>query len=479
MSLTPPPTPVSVRPLSEPVGQLQLFRALLRNSLEATPAAAYTQPFARRRFLGRDVVYVSDPELIRQVLVEQESSFVKAASMQRALVPALGQGLLTAEGAHWRWQRRAAAPAFRYDRLLSFIPAMLAAAGRTRDRWLILPAGGAVEVAHEMMQTAYDVIVETMLSGAPGLDQARIEDGIAAYLGSTPWTVMAGLLGLPGWLPLPRKRQGRRARDYVRGALLGIVHQRRWERAGEGAVRPDLLTLLLDAHDPEDGRAMDDQEIADNLLTCIVAGHETTAVALTWSLYLLAGHPEVEARVVEEIGRVTGGGALGAEHVAALAYTRQVVQEAMRLYPPAPLVARAAAKDVRLGELVIPEGTPTYVPVYAVHRHAALWRDPDAFNPDRFLPEAVADRHRYAYLPFGAGPRICIGASFAMLEAVAILATMVQSFRLTMAPGPVPVPRQRITLRPQGGLRMVVAPRLLNRAGPEEHSAQSRGMPAR
>ena len=458
--------PVSVRPLPEPVSQLQLLRAILRNSLEAVPAAAYTQPLARRRFLGREVIYVTDPELIRQVLVEQESSFVKAETTRRVLVPALGQGLLTAEGAHWRWQRRAAAPAFRHDRLLGFMPAMLAAAGRTRDRWLALPAGGTVEVAHEMMRTTYDVIVETMLSDAAGLDQAGIEQAIAAYLGSAPWAVMAGLFGLPGWLPLPRRRQGRRAREYVRDALLGIVRRRRGGQGGVDGGRPDLLTLLLDAHDPEDGRAMSDQEAADNLLTFIVAGHETTALTLTWSLYLLACHPEAEARIVQEVGRVTGGGPIGAGHVADLAYTRQVVQEAMRLYPPAAMVARMAVRDVRLGGLAIPAGTPTNVPIYAVHRHAALWREPDAFDPDRFLPEAVADRHRYAYLPFGAGPRICIGASFAMLEAVAVLATLVQAFRPVMAPGPGPVPRLRITLRPQGGVRMVMEPRMMDRADP-------------
>ena len=464
MNLTSSSTmPVSVRSLSETASQFRLFQAVLRNPLEAMPPAVYTQPLARRSLMGRDLVYVCDPDLIRQVLVEQEGAFVKSDAMRRALVPALGQGLLTAEGAHWRWQRRAAAPAFRHDRLLGFVPAMLAAAGRIRDRWLALPVGTAVEVTHEMTRATYDVIVETMLSGAPGLDQAQIERGIAEYLSSTPWAVMASLFGVPDWMPLPRKRQGRKARDYVRGALVGIVRHRREEHSRLSAVRPDLLTLLLDAHDPEDSRAMDDQEIADNLLTFIVAGHETTALTLTWLLYLLTSHPEVEDRIVEEVEGLTRGAPVGAAHIAGLAYTRQVVQEAMRLYPSAPLITRMAAKEVRLGGMVIPQGTPTYVPVYAVHRHVALWKEPDTFDPDRFLPKTAADRHRYAYLPFGAGPRICIGASFAMLEAVAFLATIMQSFRPTMAPGPEPSPRLRLTLRPHGGLRMILVPRTVNR----------------
>ncbi len=447
-----PPSPVTVPSLGERPSQFALFRAILRNPLEAMPSAVYTQATARRRFLKRELVYVCDPGLIRQVLVEQEAAFVKADAMRRALVPALGEGLLTAEGAHWRWQRRAAAPIFRHDRLQGFVPTMLAAAGRTRDRWLAQADGSLVEVMHEMMRTTYDIIVETMLSGAPGLDQAKIERGITDYLDATPWAVLSSLFGWPEWLPYPRKRQGRVARTYVRQALLGIVRRRREQATDES----DLLGLLLSARDAETGRAMDDQDIADNLLTFIVAGHETTALTLAWSCYLLALHPEAEARTVDEVRRVSGGAPLEAEHVAQLGYTRQVVQEAMRLYPPVPLVTRMATADVVLDGLAIPAGTPTYVPVYAVHRHTSLWAQPDAFDPDRFLPDAVNLRHRYAYLPFGAGPRICIGASFAMLEAVAILATLLQSVRLDLPAGFAPTPRLRITLRPQAGMPMRV-----------------------
>ena len=450
------PRPVAVQPLQGHVGTLRLLRTVLRNPLEAMPASVYTQPTATRRFMRRDLLYVCDPELIQQVLVEQEASFVKADAMRRALVPALGQGLLTAEGAHWRWQRRATAPIFRHERLQDFVPPMIAAACRTTSRWRMSGTTG-VELMHEMTRTTFDIIVETMLSGAPGLDPAKVERGIADYLGSTPWAVATSLFGLPGWLPYPKRRRGRIARDYVREALIGIVQRRRAQAPGEG--RPDLVAMLLAARDPETGQAMDDRELADNLLTFIVAGHETTALTLTWSLYLLAQHEEAEARVTGEIARVTGGEPLRAEHVADLEYTRRVVQEAMRLYPPAALITRMAAEQVRLGGLVVQPGTPTYVPVYAVHRHAALWDDPGAFDPDRFLASAAKARHRYAYLPFGAGPRICIGATFAMLEAVAVLAALLQAARLTLPPGFEPVPRLRITLRPQGGMPMRVSAR--------------------
>ncbi|WP_158746660.1 cytochrome P450 [Acidisphaera sp. L21] len=455
--------PVRIRTLEGPVSQLRLLRTVLRNPLEAMPASVFSQPIARRRFMRRDLLYSCDPELIRQVLVEQEASFVKADAMRRALVPALGQGLLTAEGAHWRWQRRAAAPIFRHDRLLGFVPAMIQAAQATVQRWTAPEARSTrVDMLHEMMQTTYNVIVETMLSGAPGLDQGRIERGVAEYLEATPWAVMTSLFGIPGWVPHPKKRQGRAARDYVREALIGIVQRRRQtgsDTSANKAVQGDLLALLLQAQDPETGQVMNDRELADNLLTFIVAGHETTALTLSWSFYLLARHPKIEALVLAEIAQVTGGDALRPDHVPELAYTRQVIQETMRLYPPAALVTRMAATDVQLGSLTVAAGTPTYVPVYAVHRHLSLWDNPDAFDPERFRPEAVKARHRYAYLPFGAGPRICIGASFAMLEAVAILTTVLRSVRPSLPPGFEPSPRLRITLRPHGGLPMQLTPR--------------------
>jgi len=204
---------------------------------------------------------------------------------------------------------------------------------------------------------------------------------------------------------------------------------------------------------------MDDRAIADNLLTFITAGHETTALALCWSLYLLATHPEAEARVLREIAAVTGGAPLAPEHVPKLGYTRQVIQEALRLYPPAPIVARTAQRDLQLGGVAVRAGTPVYIPVYSVHRHRTLWEDPDRFDPDRFAPDRVKGRHRYSFLPFGAGPRICIGASFATLEAVAILATLLPAFRLTPAEGYRPELLMRITLRPSPAMRMLPSPR--------------------
>jgi cytochrome P450 len=199
---------------------------------------------------------------------------------------------------------------------------------------------------------------------------------------------------------------------------------------------------------------MDETDLRYNLLTFITAGHETTAVALTWTFYLLSLHREVEHRLKSEIAAVTGGAPLSAEHVGSLVYATQVVHEAMRLYPPAGLIVRAARRQVRLDDEVIRAGSVVYVPVYAIHRHEAFWCRPDEFDPSRFEPEAVKGRDRYIYLPFGAGPRICIGQSFATVEATAILAILLNAFHLRLRPGYVPEPRLRVTLRPSGGMPM-------------------------
>jgi len=450
--------PADLPKVTPPPRQLSPFRLLwtvVRNPIETFPQPVYERALFRTRSFGRETVFVSDPELIRQVLVEQADSFEKAESLRRALEPALGDALLTADGARWRWQRRAAGPIFRHERILGFVPAMIEAAEQARDRWLALAPGTEIDVASEMMHTTFDIIAETMLSGRGNIDTVRAERGITDYVESTSWTTLFALLRAPHWTPYPGQRRAEAARDYLKGELIRLVTDRR--RSSER--RDDLITLLLEARDPETGTAMNDRDVVDNLLTFIAAGHETTALALTWTFYLLSLHPEIEARVLDEIETVTGGSALVPDHVGGLGYTRQVLMESMRLYPPAAIVMRTAIRDVVLGEERIEKGTPTYVLIYAVHRHKALWENPDLFDPDRFGPEAVKTRHRYAYLPFGAGPRICIGMNFALIEAVAVLAVLLRAVRLQVQPGHTPELKLRVTLRPGTGMPMMVGRR--------------------
>ncbi|KMO10801.1 cytochrome P450 [Methylobacterium platani] len=451
----PRPDLARITPPARPLGPWCLFRTIVRNPLEAWPEAIYREPLYVSEFLGNTSLFVMAPNLIRQVMVDEADAFEKSEVLRRALSPALGDAILTADGARWRWQRRAAAPIFRAERIRSFVPAMIAAAERTREA-LAAEAGAEVDIAQTMMRTTFEIIVETMLSGHGAIDAARVETGITDYLESTSWIFALTLLRAPAWMPYPGRAKAERAKTYLRDELLRLAAEGR--RTGTDG-RNDLMSLLLAARDPETGQAMDDRDVADNLLTFVTAGHETTALALTWAFYLLAHHPEAEALVAAEVEAATGGGPLTADHVDALPYTRQVILEAMRLYPPVPVVVRAALRDVDLGGTPVKAGTPITLPIYAVHRHAALWDHPERFDPGRFAPEAAKARDRYAYLPFAAGPRICIGMGFALAEAVAILAVLVRAFRFSLRPGYRPELKQRITLRPAEGMPMRVTPR--------------------
>ncbi len=400
--------------------------------------------------LGHRYAFVSGPDLIKQVLVDQTESFEKGVIMRRALQPALGDAILTSDGAKWRWQRRAAAPMFRQENVQRVVPLMIACAERTRDRWCSHPVGTEIDVVHEMMRTAFDIVLETMLPGRGKIDAPLTERAITDYLEATSWILMLTMLRAPRWLPFPGSRQAQRAIAYLRDVLNGLIAEARRYPSDRG----DLLSLLIKAKDPETGRAMDDEDIRDNLLTFITAGHETSAVALTWTFYLLSQHPEAEERLRGEVTAVTGGSPLRAEHINQLLYTKQVIQEAMRLYPPAPVIVREAQRDIRLGDQIVKAGTVVYIPVYAVHRHEMLWKEPDRFDPERFDTEAVKGRNRLAYMPFGAGPRICIGMGFALAEMTAIVAVLTRVFTLRLRPAYVPKPRLRVTLRPQRGMPM-------------------------
>lgn len=443
---------VSLRPMG-PVTEASTARALLaliRNPLDALPPAVFTEPLVFSKTAGRVSIYISDPALIQEALVKNADVLGKGDQVRRALGPALGSGLLTADGAHWKWQRQSVASAFRPSSLTELQPAMLAAARQTSDR-LLKQQGETVDVGHEMMKTTFDIIVETMMSGGHGIDVNLVERSITDYLRPSGWTFALGVVGAPDWTPYPGRRRATKAVEFLRSSLTSVLEECRRSPSD----RHDLVSMLIAATDPETERKMTDEEIIDNLMTFITAGHETTALGLAWTFDLLARHPEYEARVAAEIDEVTQGGEVRPEHIAELHYTRQVFSEAMRLYPPAPIITRTALKDFKLGDYLVPEGTVMFVPIYAVHHHAAIWSAPETFDPDRFRPDATKARHRYAYMPFGAGPRICIGNAFAVMEAVAVLAVILQKLRLRTA-GNTPEPLMKVTLRPRTSLKMTV-----------------------
>ncbi len=422
----------------------------MRNPMEAWPTAVYTKPMVVTRMLGRKTIFVCDPDLVQQVLVEDSESFIKAESMRRSLEPVLGQGILTAEGQRWRLQCRVAAPVFRPAHVNSFLPAMLRVSRNMRERWAELPDGAPLEVSREMTRATFEIILDTMLSGAGNADLGRLEGSIRDFLESTSWTTALSAIGAPLWTPFPGKRRSERASAF----LQRTVGDRVAERRQTGERRDDLLSLMLDAKDPETGEGLDDTDIRDNILTFIGVGHETTALTLTWTFYLLAKHPEIEGKILAEVEHVAGSNPLKPEQVSELSYTRQVVQESMRVFPPVAMIVRQSTRDLYIGCERVNAGDNVFTPIYAIHHHQDLWPDPETFNPERFTADAVKSRDRWSYLPFGAGPRICIGMGFALLEAVAILATVLPDAKLSAAPNFKPTPKLRVTMRPAEGMPM-------------------------
>lgn len=432
----------------------RFLAAVIRNPLEALPPECFRDPVVFARVLGRGRLYLTEPELIHDVFVRRASHLEKGPIFRRVLGAALGDGMLTADGERWRAQRAAAAPAFSHGRLLGFIPAMLAAAEHARDRWLAAGSNATLDLGHEMMMTTFAIVADTMLSGSDMMDVARVEHAVATYLRSAGWFAAYAIVGLPDGTPFPGRRRALASAAYLRQTVRAMVAVRRAE-----APRDDLVTLLLAAVDPETHAAMSDGGVADNLLTFIAAGHETTAQGLTWTLRILADRPDIVSDILVEVERVTGGGRLQAVHVPELGYTRQVFSEALRLFPPVATVERRVASDFPLTGFTVPEGTVVIAPTFALHRRPELWLQPELFDPDRFSPERVNERQRYAYLPFGVGPRSCIGSGFAMLEGVAILAVLLRALRLVPLAPEMPRPTMRITVRPDRPVLMRWRPR--------------------
>ncbi|MEX1235630.1 MAG: cytochrome P450 [Roseovarius sp.] len=446
-----PALPVRVPLVTEPMGILGSLGAARRNVLSIIPEIATRQPMVTGR-TGKRWHMVMDPGALRRVLLENIENYPKSLVTKNLLRPAIGQSMFIAEGAEWRWQRRAAAPVFSHRNVMNLAPIMTAAAERSAER--IAAAGPrAVDVAEDMVRTTFDVIADVTFSGDGSFDSDGVHHAIDAYISEAGKISLFDILGLPDWVPRPgRMMSGSAMRDMKKVADEAVEARRK--RGPQGV--PDLLDLLLEGEDPETKRRMDTAELRDNLLTFIVAGHETTALTLAWSLYLCAFDSRVQDKARAEITEVCGNGPVTGDHVAKLPYIRMIADEALRLYPPAAMVSRSALADDTLCGRQIRRGDTVIVPIYALHRHHQLWDDPDAFLPERF--EARKNVERYAYLPFGDGPRICIGASFALQEAVIILATLLKRCRFTPVPGRDPEPVMILTLRPEGGVWLQANP---------------------
>lgn len=421
------------------------------NILLAIPAQALEQPI----FSGRTLLpwhMVMEPAAIRRILLDAVDDYPKSRVTKTLLNPAIGDSLFIAEGAHWRWQRRATAPAFSHRTVTALGPIMSRAAEQACVR---IAASGprAVDVAQEMVTTTFDVIADVTFSGDDMMDRTAVHDAIDGYITQAGRVSMLDLLGAPAWVPRPGRRDAMKQLEATKTTADAAIERR--QARGPGDV-PDLLDLLLGAQDPKSGRTMTTSELRDNLLTFIVAGHETTAQTLAWALYLMGHDTDAQERARTEVQSALQGRVVGADDLASLPYIRQIIDETLRLYPAGGLLSRTAAADDTLCGTPIKKGDTVMIPVYALGRHRDLWEEPDAFCPERFADRKAIDR--YAYLPFGDGPRICIGASFALQEAVIILATLLSRFRFRAVKGRRPDPKMLITLRPEGGVWMTAEP---------------------
>lgn len=451
----PPLYPERVMPPAKPLRLPTFLATFIRNPLAALPETVYRDWIHVFEAGRATIAWITGPTLVKTVLLDEREWFVKTPVERRVLGPLLGSGVLTAEGPEWRWQRQIVAPLFRHQDLVSYVPQMVAAAEACLAGWSRPDGRETVEnIERAMARATFQVISATMLPEGEAYARSAIERAHEHFLKPITWQIAYGIMRLPGWLPHPGLTALRRAERELRESVTAIVRARRTSTL----AHDDLLERLLKARSPETGEPMTEAQLVDNLLTFLLAGHATTALALTWTLHLVASSPTWDAAIRREIAEVVGAGPVRADHIDRLEVVTRVVKESMRLFPPVPVVTRIAARDFDLGGRRLKAGTLIVLPIYAIHRHRRLWDDPDRFDPDRFLPEAEAARPRYYYMPFGAGPRICIGMSFAMIEAVTILATLLPRVRLSLIPGDRPEPVSRITLRPHKGLRLRVRP---------------------
>jgi cytochrome P450 len=450
-----PPAPV---PRRTPPDLFDFLHAARTNPLTTWTEAHFRQlTLAGDGLLGR-VAVTSDPAVIRHVLVDNAASYRKDDLQRRILAPGLGNGLLTAEGEEWKLQRRTLAPLFAPRNVVDFAAAMRSAADRMLRRWQRWRTGRSVDVSVEMTRVTLDVLEHTIFTRGLARDPDALGRAITRYFEAVGPIDPLDVFGMPDWIPRVGRLRARPALRFFEEVIGELIAARR-DLLAKGAEAPsDLLTLLLEAADPETGRGLDDIAVRANIMTFIGAGHETTAITLSWALYLLSQSPEARERIEAEVDE-HGGGDVSGESWTALPFTRAVIEEAMRLYPPVPIMSRAALRDDRVGDLKIPRGSMVMIPPYVLHRHRRLWSNPDAFIPERFLPGHRESIDRFAYLPFGAGPRVCIGSSFSLQEAIIVLASVVRRFHADLVEGHVVEPVHRVTLRPKGGLPMRLTPR--------------------
>jgi cytochrome P450 len=448
---TRPPGPKNARPW---LGVLPLFRKDPANYL--LKVAREYGDLAYMRLGPQHAFVVSQPDAIRDILITHQGNFTKSRMLERAKV-LLGDGLLTSEAELHTRQRRLVQPAFHRDRLLRYAADMVACAERTRDVWgtaTELDMHIELDIHVEMTRLTLAIVGRTLFSA----DVSSDADEIGSAMTQIFELFDTLLLPFSDWiqkLPIPPVRRFEKARDRLDKIVYGLIAERRRSGKDEG----DLLSMLLLAQDESDNAQMTDKQVRDEALTLLIAGHETTANALTWTWYLLSQNPEVEARMHAEIDSVLDGKPPNFDDVSRLPYTSGVFAESLRLYPPAWAIGRRARENYSIDGYAIPAKSILLMSPWVVHRDPRWWPEPERFDPDRWHPDEVAKRPKFAYFPFGGGARVCIGERFAWAEGVLVLATIAQRWKMRMVPGHPVETRAVITLRPKHGMKMTLEPR--------------------
>lgn len=402
--------------------------------------------------LGTRTVYVlNHPDLIHEVLVANHRNFIKHSFFWRHVTAIFGSGLLTSEGDSWLRQRRLMAPAFHRERITGYGQTMVAYTERMLDTWR---AGEVRNVHHDMMHLTLEIVGKVLFDADVGGDADAIGTAFDAVTDEIAARFRRPVF-IPDWIPLPGNVRYNRGVRTLNNLVYRIIREHR----ANGAQGGDLLSMLMQARD-EDGNQMNDRQLRDEAVTLLLAGHETTALALSWTWYLLSLHPEVDAKLYAELRSVLNGRSPTPADMRALPYTERVIQESMRLFPPAYGFGREAVADCEIGGYDVPAGTTVFMSPWLMHHDARWFDEPQRFNPDRWSDGLAERLPRHAYLPFGGGPRICIGNTFAMMEAVLLLATIAQRFRLERVSDEPVKPHTTITLRPHGGVTLRVAQRV-------------------
>jgi len=429
-------------PVSE-LGWYRTFATLRTNALQMWPQEAYDQDVLVQKFLGRRRFLLNAPDAIHHVLVDNAANYTRTAATYRILGPIVGEGLLLSEGEEWRHQRRTIAPALA-PRIIPMLASHVAGATTAAVTRLAATEGEPVDLLTAMQALALEIAARSMFSLEIQRHGAALRSMIVHFgmrLGRPYFLDMMLPLGIPTFHDIARRKF---RTEWI--ALMDDIIESRM-RAPQSDRPRDLFDLLLAARDPETGAAFTRAQLRDQMATMIVAGHETTALTLFWSLYLLASAPLEQDGVLQEVRDLDLGPELAVEALPRLAFTRAVVDEALRLYPPAFIIVRQAINADQVAGVAIPKGSMVSVAPWVLHRHVRLWKDPEAFNPSRFLAQSPKP-HRFAYLPFGAGPRVCIGSQFALAEATLVLATLIQRFEVTLADDRPVLPVGVVTTQP-------------------------------